>query len=237
MAAIPPDQDRGPADKPAATGARPDRAEILAVALAGEGLTGEERSRAEVELRAGLRDAPPALRRSIADYLKCSPHAPRGVLFALIDDHNFVSLPILEHSPVLEEADLVRLAATATAARRAAMARRASIARAPAEALVENADAGAVAALLADRGSDYSEPMLTACLDRWPNSEAVHRALIERARLPLALALRLMALVCDELGELLVARHPVSRLPDSEIIELTRNRPVWWAQQISGYFS
>ena len=237
MAANPIRQDRPLAGQAAEPAPRPDRAEILAASLAGGRLSGPERCAAEHELRARLGAAAPALRRSIAECLKSSPHAPVGILMALADDHDSVIIPILEHSPVLEQADLIRLAATATTARRAAMARRPAIGTALAEALVESAAPDVVATLLANHTADCSEPLLMACLDRCPASAAVHSALIGRGKLPVAVALRLVALASDELSELLVARHPMPAVPETETVELTRNRPGWWSQQINGYFS
>lgn len=237
MAADPTGRDGPPTERPTTRTPRPGRAEILAAALAGDRLTGDRRSAAERELSARLRDADLTRRRSIADRLKSSPRAPLGVLMALVEDHESVALPILEHSPVLAEAELVRLAATASAARRKAMARRPSIGSALAQALVEGAQADVVVTLLANHATGLSEPVLMACLDRCPTSAAVHRALIGRPRLPAAVALRLVTLAADELSERLIARHPIAAVPDTETVELTRNRPTWWARQINGYFS
>lgn len=237
MAANPLRQDRPAADQAAEKAPGPDRAEILAASLAEDRLSGPERCAAEHQLRPRLGGAAPALRRSIAECLKCSPHAPLGILMALADDHDSVSIAILEHSPLLKEADLLRLAASATTAQRAAMARRPAIGTALAEALVESAEPEVVATLLANHTADCSEPLLMACLDRCPASAAVHSVLIGRTRLPVAVALRLVTLASDELSELLVARHPLPAVPETETVELTRNRPGWWSQQINGYFS
>lgn len=232
-----PQTDRPQTDRPVAKAVRPDPAEVLAASLTGDGLTDLERHAAEAELRGRLPGAALALRRAVADRLKSSPRAPLDILMALVGDQESVAIPILEHSPVLADADLARLAATATTARRTAMARRPSIGKALAEALVESAEAAVVATLLANRAAGCSEPLMMACLDRCPASEAVHKALINRPRLPVAVALRLVTLASDELSQLLTARHPVPAVPDTETVELTRNRPRWWSQQMSGYFS
>ena len=104
MAANPIRQVRPTTDQAAEQAPLPDPGEILAASLAEGGLSGHERSAAESELRARLAGAEPALRRSIADRLKSSPHAPLGILMALVQDCDPVAIPILEHSPVLEEA-------------------------------------------------------------------------------------------------------------------------------------
>ena len=104
------------------------------------------------------------------------------------------------------------------------------------EALVETGEAEVIATLLSNRSAEISERLLLKCLDLLPDSEEVHRAMVGRARLPVAVAQRLVTLASGRLSDEVISRHALPPAPAGEHAELGRKRPRWWSHQMAGYF-
>jgi hypothetical protein len=109
-----------------------------------------------------------------------------------------------------------------------AIARRSSVSPSLAEALIETGEAEIVAALPRNRAAELSERRLLECLDRLCDDQRVHKAMIERDRLPATVTQRLVAVTCRRLGAELAARHALPETPEGEPGELDTDRPRWW---------
>lgn len=139
-------------------------------------------------------------------------------------------------SPPPTDRDLLEAIRCGTRAQRRAVAGQASTSAGLAEALVETGDAEVIATLLSNGSAEISEQLLLKCLDLLPDSEEVHRAMIERPRLPVVVAQRLLTLASGRLSDEVIARHALPPAPAGEHVELGRKRPQWWSNQMAGYF-
>ena len=102
----------------------------------------------------------------------------------------------------------------------------------PALALVTSGDAGVVRALIVGDSADFSEACLAAILDRFPENESIHVAMIALPELPASITTKLIALVTGKLHNRLIARHPAPAELQGEIHKLGRDRPDWWSRHL-----
>ena len=106
----------------------------------------------------------------------------------------------------------------------------------PALAVVTSGDAGVVQGFIVSDGADLSEACLAAVLDRFPENESIHAAMIALPELPASITTKLIALVTGKLHNRLIARHPAPAELQGEIHKLGRDRPDWWRQHLFSLF-
>lgn len=203
---------------------RADLAAKVARQFDGSVLSDQERRLAEDIIRIMARDAVVRVRQSLAENLKTSPGLPRDVALTLARDVEAVAIPILSVSEVLTEADLLEIVRTGNDGKQTAIARRPVVSSGVADALIESASEGAVAALVANEGAVLGERSLEKVIDRFGTSEAVQEPLVHRSHLPMTIAERLVAVVSDKLQAYLVANHDLPSQVASDLILRSRER-------------
>lgn len=156
-------------------------------------------------------DQTPRVRMILAEEIKSNPHVPHHVALKLAQDEELaVSGPMLACSPVLTEDDLIGIIETCPApGARAAIARRGDMSERLSDAIVQSADAAAVAALLANPSAQIREDTLDAILEAAPAEESWHQPLALRAHLPVAAMRRIAGFVAAALVEQMIARNQV----------------------------
>ncbi|WP_188260558.1 DUF2336 domain-containing protein [Azospirillum tabaci] len=187
-------------------------------------LTDSERRLAEDIIRFMARDAVVRVRQSLAENLKANPALPRDVALMLARDVEAVAIPVLSVSTVLTDADLVELVRTGTDAKHTAIAQRPALSASVADALIDTASEGAVAALVANESADLGEQTLGRVIERFADSEAVQEPLVQRARLPITIAERLVAVVSEKLQQHLVTNHDLPAKVAADLILQSRER-------------
>ena len=175
--------------------------------FSGSALSDSERKLAEDIIRFMARDAVVRVRQSLSENLKANPALPRDVALMLARDVEAVAIPVLSVSTVLTDADLVEVVRTGTDAKHTAIAQRPAVPASVADALIESASEGAVAALVANEGAELGEKSLSRVLDRFSGSESVQEPLVQRSKLPITIAERLVAVVSEKLRQHLVTNH------------------------------
>ncbi len=156
-------------------------------------------------------DQTPRVRMILAEEIKSSPDVPHEVALKLAQDTELaVSGPVLACSPVLTEDDLIAIIKTCPApGARAVIAGRSEMGERLSHAIVQSADAAAVAALLANPSAQIREDTLDAILDAAPAQESWHQPLALRARLPVSAMRRIAGFVAASLVEQMIARNQV----------------------------
>ncbi len=206
----------------------PDSRSHLAAKVArqfdGAELSAAERKLAEDIIRVMARDAVLRVRQSLAENLKTSPSLPRDVALTLARDVESVAIPVLSVSTVLTDADLVEIVRTGTDAKHAAIAQRPTVPASVANALIETASEGTVAALVANEGAELGERSLGRVIDRFAGSPSVQEPLVYRSRLPITIAERLVAVVSETLQRHLVTHHELPAQVASDLILQSRER-------------
>jgi uncharacterized protein (DUF2336 family) len=81
-----------------------------------------------------------------------------------------------------------------------------------------------VARLVGNTGAQISEANLSRIIDRFASSEAVKGQMVQRPRLPITIAERLVAMVSDTLQQHLVARHDLSPRVAADLVLQSRER-------------
>ncbi|MBK3774560.1 DUF2336 domain-containing protein [Azospirillum brasilense] len=187
-------------------------------------LTDSERRLAEDIIRFMARDAVVRVRQSLAENLKANPALPRDVALMLARDVEAVAIPVLSVSTVLTDADLVELVRTGTDAKHTAIAQRPALSASVADALIDTASEGAVAVLVANESADLGERTLGRVIERFADSETVQEPLVQRARLPITIAERLVAVVSEKLRQHLVTNHDLPAKVAADLILQSRER-------------
>ncbi|MCH8684210.1 DUF2336 domain-containing protein [Pedomonas mirosovicensis] len=177
-------------------------------------------------LEALAHDQAPRVRMILAEEIKSSAHVPHHVALKLAQDVELaVSGPMLACSPVLTEEDLLAIVATCPApGARAAIAGRPQVSERLSHAIVQSADAAAVAALLANPNAQIREDTLDAILDAAPEQETWHQPLALRTELPVPAMRRIAGFVAAALVEQMIARHGVEPSVASDLLSRVQRR-------------
>lgn len=182
----------------------------LCAGIADTPLTERERLTAEAILRVLADDAAEMVRRSLAQSLKASPLLPRDVAAKLARDVYAVALPVLQCSPALTEDELIEIVRGGDPARQVAIARRETLGPKITYAIVSHAAEDAVRAVCANDGAQMDVACFDRAVDRFPQSDAVTRAIVHRRTLPVSVAERLIRMVGSHLQAELVRRHALT---------------------------
>lgn len=187
-------------------------------------LSDSERTLAKEIFRILATDAELRVREALSEALNDCPDLPRDVAVALARDVNSVSLPVIMNSLVLTDEDLVAIIRSGEVEKQTGVARRPSISAAVSSSLAATDNETAIAALIANPGADIAENSLHSVLDRYGSSAEVQDAMADRARLPVAISEKLVALVGDRLYDRLLSQKSISDKVATDIIMRMRSR-------------
>lgn len=206
---------------------RAEMAGKVAQHFAAPNLSASERVLAEDIVRIMARDVATRVRSALAESLKTNSTIPRDIAMSMARDVEEVSLPFIEVSTVLTDDDLVEIIRSGSSEKQTAVAKRANVAEFVADALVERGSEKAVATLMANDTAAIAESAMAKALDRFPDSEAVAGPMVNRAKLPVTVAERLVALVSEQLRERLVAKHELPNDIAADIVIQTREKATY----------
>lgn len=187
-------------------------------------LSDNERRIAEEILHTMARDAVVSVRQALSENLKHASNLPRDLALTLARDVELVAVPLVQATKSLTEEDLLELVRGGSEAKQVAVARRDRVPVRVADAIAEIGVEKAVAALVANPGADLQEASLNRVLDRFGTSTLVQEPMAHRAKLPLTVAERLVALVSEELQDYLVSHHELPQSLASDLILKSRER-------------
>lgn len=204
--------------------ARAEAAGKVAADYSSDVLSTEERQLAEQILEFMVKDAEVRVRQALSNNLKNYPGLSHDVARALADDVESVSLPILRFSQVLTDADLVEIVRTQGAEKQIAVAQRDEVSESLADALVQTKNEDVVTALVENEGADISEAAMQTVLGEFGDRDRVTGPMAYRAKLPVAVAERLVNMVSDTMKEHLLTHQDLPPEVATDLIMLSRER-------------
>lgn len=194
-------------------GATPDERAVAAHKICRtidrQGLSDDDRERAEEILRVMAADAAELVRRALAVTLKNSPIVPRDVALCLARDVESIALPILSASPVFTDQDLAEIVRVGGPVRQVVIAKRPRVSQTVSAAIVEFGNERAVEAVCANDNADIAERTLQQVIARFEDSERVLAAMAYRNTLPMSVTEKLIDLVSDQVRDHLLNHHEV----------------------------
>jgi len=186
---------------------RADAATKVAHAFSDAHLTDAERQLARDIIAAFAHDAVVRVRQALSENLKDSPDIPHDLALKLAKDVAEVAAPMLASSTVLSEADLIEIVSAGSSAHQTAIASRRDVPVELAGVLVEKGSEDAVSTLMKNDGAQVDEAHMEKALTRFEGSQKVADNLALRAKLPITITERLVAVVSDKIREHLVTHH------------------------------
>lgn len=186
---------------------RAEMAEKLAGQFGAPDLSPSERVLAEDIVRIMAKDVAVRVRAALSQSLRSSTSIPHDVALTLAQDVEEIALPFIEVSTVLTDADLIAIIRTGSAEKQTAVAKRPAVSESVADVLVDQGSESAVAALMSNEGAQVTANAMGKALDRFPTSSAIQTPLVNRAKLPVTVAERLVAVVSEKLRDQLVSKH------------------------------
>jgi uncharacterized protein (DUF2336 family) len=187
-------------------------------------LTSQERAFSEQILKIVVDGAAERVRRALAVTLRTSHNLPPEIASRLARDIEAVALPILESSPVLTDEDLADILQSAEPARQYAIARRETLSETVTDALCSFGTDGAITMALGNENAAFGTTGLTKALDRFPTSQEMTAAMVERPILPLIVAEKMAARLTGELFDRLVEKHAMPPQMAIDLASRTRER-------------
>lgn len=171
-----------------------------------------------------VRDAEVMVREALSDNLRHIAEVPHDVAMRLAQDVESVSLPMLESSGVFSDEDLIEILKDGSEQKQAAIAQREDVSEKLSEAIVTAGGEVAVAKLMSNEGAKLTEKVLTHAIDRFRDSDAVKTPMVNRSKLPVTVAERLVSLVSDKLKDVLVQKHELPAGMAADLIMQSRER-------------
>jgi uncharacterized protein (DUF2336 family) len=196
----------------------------IAATYTSDDLTDQERTIAEDILRAMVHDVEVSVRQALSENLKEYAGLSRDLALIMANDVDSVALPVIRFSEVLDDDDLIEIVRTQGTAKQNAVAQRATVSEQVADALVETGKEEVVATLVGNNGAQISEQTFEKVLDDFGDSEPVKNRMVDRQKLPVAVAERLVHLVSERLQAQLVARHSLPADLATDLIMQSRER-------------
>ena len=196
----------------------------VAATYSGKELSDSEREIAESIFRHMLKDAAVRVRSALADSLKDNPAVPHDVAVSLARDVDEVSIPMITSSEVLTDADLMTIISKQGVEAQKAVASRNTVSEGVVDALADSKNEDVIATLVGNEGAQITEITFGKVLDRFGDSEAVHRPMAERGTLPIAVSERLVTLVSEQLREHIMTHHEVSPAIASDLLLASREK-------------
>ena len=200
-------------------------AEKLASQFQTGDLSASERTLAEEIFKLMVKDAEERVRVALSDNLKHAPDLSNDVAAALAKDvSDVVAFPILQFSEALTEDDLIEIIRTQPIDRQIVVAERPDVTENVADAIVVEGGQKAVAALVNNEKASLSEKTLGKVVDKYGDDVDIQTPLVHRAKLPVAIAERLVAKVSAKLQQYLVKYHELPEETASDLILQTREK-------------
>jgi uncharacterized protein (DUF2336 family) len=210
-------------DEPSAAN-RQDAALKVASAYSAEELSDDERNIAEDIIRFMTQDAEVRVRAALAENLKEYSALSHDIAKKLASDVDTVALPIIQFSDVLTDDDLLEIVRNKSTKKQTAVAGRAQVSEKVSEALVDTGKEEVVATLVSNDGAQISDNSFTKVIDTFGENERVNAGMAGRAKLPVAIAERLVNLVSENLRDELVAQHELPADVASDLVLQSRER-------------
>jgi uncharacterized protein (DUF2336 family) len=179
-------------------------------------LTDSERRLAEDIIRAFMRDAVSGVRAALADSLKTNPDVPKDVALSLARDIAEVAVPFVQSSPALSDEDLLAIIQESAVRTQVAIAARPSVSETVSAALVDKGHEEVVATLVGNDGAQISEATLSTIVEQHGTAPSVATVMSTRAKMPVAIAERLVHRIFDELWSALAS----TQLPEDVVSDL-----------------
>jgi len=173
-------------------------------------LSDDERRLAQRLLQIMANDAAEMVRRALAVTLKNSPDLPHELAVKLANDIDNIAVPVLANSPVFTDEDLLEILKSKAAAKVTAVAKRPSVSDHVVRAIIRYGDSHSVAELAANDGAVISERAAHEVINLYHDDDLIKASLISRRDLPARVTEKLIALVSDDVGLRLQARHALS---------------------------
>lgn len=187
-------------------------------------LTAAERKIAHDVIGLMARDATVMVRAALADNLKHIQDVPHDVAMRLAKDVEEVALPLLESSGVFSDADLLEILGSASEQKQEAIATREQVSETVAEAIVTSGGERAVSRLMSNDGAKLNEISFGKAIERFADSEAVKAPMVNRNKLPVTIAEKLVSIVSDRLKDVLVQKHELPAGIAADLIMQSRER-------------
>jgi uncharacterized protein (DUF2336 family) len=162
---------------------------------------------AEQIFRLLMKDAELRVRQRLAEQVKDNPDVPRDVILHLAEDVEYVAIPVLKASDVLSDADLIRIIETSREiSKLVAITARNRVSSRLSQALVDTNYPNVITSLLQNERADISEKTFGQIIQNFLHDDNVAEAMVERARLPVSVAEKLIQHVSGTLAGILQER-------------------------------
>jgi uncharacterized protein (DUF2336 family) len=171
-----------------------------------------------------VQDTALLVREALAEHLKRAPDLPHDLAVALVSDVDSVALPMLRSSEALTDADLLSVVGEAAPRRVTAVAQRASVSPLVCEAVIDTGQAEAVAELVGNEGAAIVEADFERVMADFAEQPAVGDQLARRARVPAAVAEKLVARLSARLEEVLASRGDLDADRVADLVLQVRER-------------
>jgi uncharacterized protein (DUF2336 family) len=187
-------------------------------------LSSRERDIAHAIMRTMMRDAAVRVREALSKSLAHSDEIPHDVALTLAEDIDDVALPMLEASNVLTDEDLISIIRSSGPSKQVAIANRENVTASVSSQLVETNNTDVVRALVSNESAQIADDTLEKIVDRHGDDETIQAPMVNRPRLPVTVAERLVTMVSDQLKARLVEQHHVSPRIAGDLTTATRER-------------
>lgn len=187
-------------------------------------LTDSERRLAEEIIRAFLKDAVSDVRAALAQSLNTNPDVPKDVALTLARDIAEVAVPFVQSSPALSDEDLLAIIKESEVRTQVAIARRPTVSETVSAALVDKGHDEVVATLVGNEGAQISDATLSTIVEKHGTEPRVASILSTRAKMPVAIAERLVHRIFDELWSALAGTQSLPEDVVSDLILQARER-------------
>lgn len=197
------------------------RAEVagkIAKEIDNSGLSDKELKMVHDIVRIMAKDVEVQVRQALSQSLRNAAGLPHDVAVKLANDIESVALPILESSTVLTDEDLIEVVKAGSGRKQEAIAVRPNVSEKVADVLITDASENAVTKLMGNTTAQIAENSLNKAISRFESSDAVKEAMVNREKLPVTVAERLVNIVSEKLRDHLVMHHELSSSVASDIV-------------------
>jgi len=205
---------------------RVDTALKMAQGFNEENLSDSEREMAEDIFRLMIKDAEVRVREALAQTLKENPTVPHDIALKLANDVVSVALPMLQFSEVLSDTDLLEIVKSQDVSRQVAIAGRKQVSETVSAVLVNTQNEEVVLNLIGNDGADISEQDLGKVVEVFGGNESIGNAMVQRPKLPVTIAERLVTLVSENMRVELAKRHDLGDNLAADLILQIRERAI-----------
>jgi uncharacterized protein (DUF2336 family) len=170
-----------------------------------------ERDVAEQIFRLLMKDAHLKVRENLAQRIRENPEIPRDIILHLANDHERVSLPILEASQVLSDADLVNIIdSSREVSKLLAISKRPVVSGRVSDALVDTSYPDVVSTLVSNEGASINPRTYDRIIDDFGLEPQVMESIVGRAHLPVAVVEKLISHATDAVASELKKKYKLS---------------------------